>query len=59
MDPTLGPRKIPVAGDHETKCVVLENAGVLKVDVAAGRVELAHNGKNIEVGTQLVYTYEK
>ncbi|KAI8440512.1 hypothetical protein MSG28_001770 [Choristoneura fumiferana] len=59
VDPSLGPRKIPVAGDHETKCVILESAGVLKVDVAAGTVQLAHNGKNIEVGTQLVYTYDK
>lgn len=58
-DPILGPRKIPVPGDHETKCLVLDNATVLKVDVATNKVELLNNGKNIDIGTQIVYTYEK
>ncbi|XP_053599926.1 leucine--tRNA ligase, cytoplasmic [Plodia interpunctella] len=58
-DPVMGPRKIPVAGDHEKRCVILENAAVLKVDVASNKVELVSNGKNIDLGTQFVYTYEK
>ncbi|KAL0884166.1 hypothetical protein ABMA27_016174 [Loxostege sticticalis] len=58
-DPILGPRKIPVPGDHETKCIVLDNAAVLKVDVNSNTVELVSNGKNIDLGKQMVYTYEK
>ncbi|RVE52289.1 hypothetical protein evm_003079 [Chilo suppressalis] len=58
-DPVLGPRKIPISGDHETKCIVLENAAVLKVDVDTSKVELVSNGKNIDLGRQMVYTYEK
>jgi leucyl-tRNA synthetase len=58
-DPILGPRKIPVPGDYVSKCVVLDNAAILKVDVTANKVELVSNGKNINVGTQMVYTYEK
>uniref|UniRef100_A0A1E1WN91 Leucine--tRNA ligase ubiquitin-like domain-containing protein n=2 Tax=Pectinophora gossypiella TaxID=13191 RepID=A0A1E1WN91_PECGO len=58
-DPALGPRKIPVQGDHETKCIILDNSAVLKVDVSAGKVALVSNGKNLDLGTQMVYTYEK
>lgn len=58
-DPVLGPRKIPVIGDYTSKCTALENAAVLRVDVTANKVELASNGKNIDLGTQLLYTYEK
>lgn len=59
IDPVLGPRKIPVPGDHETKCIVLDNTAVLKVDVASGTVALVSNGKNVDLGKQMVYTYEK
>lgn len=58
-DPIVGPRTIPVPGDHENKCVVLDNTAVLKVDVNAVTVELVSNGKNLPVGTKLIYTYEK
>ncbi|XP_052738186.1 leucine--tRNA ligase, cytoplasmic [Bicyclus anynana] len=57
-DPVLGPRKIPVIGDYVTKCVALDNASVFKVDVDKDAVELVHNGTNINVGLQLLYTYE-
>ncbi|PZC79873.1 hypothetical protein B5X24_HaOG215741 [Helicoverpa armigera] len=58
-DPVLGPRSIPVPGDHENKCVVLDNASVLKVDLTAATVELVSNGTNLPVGKQMIYTYEK
>ncbi|XP_013185912.2 leucine--tRNA ligase, cytoplasmic [Amyelois transitella] len=58
-DPLMGPRRIPVPGDYKDKCVVMENATVLKVDVASNKVELVSGGKSIDVGTQFVYTYEK
>uniref|UniRef100_S4PAL2 leucine--tRNA ligase n=1 Tax=Pararge aegeria TaxID=116150 RepID=S4PAL2_9NEOP len=57
-DPVLGPRRIPVTGDHETKCALLENASVFKADVSSEAVELVDNGTNINVGVQLLYTYE-
>ncbi|KAL4709328.1 hypothetical protein ACJJTC_007060 [Scirpophaga incertulas] len=58
-DPILGPRKIPIPGDLESKCVVVENTAVLNVDVASNKVELVSNGKPIDIGRQMVYTYEK
>lgn len=59
LDPVMGPRKIPSIGDHETKCAILENTCVLKVDTNINKVELVNNGKNIDLGTQLIYTYDK
>lgn len=58
-DPVLGPRKIPVIGDYPSKCITLDNAAVLKVDTTANKVELVSNGKNIDLGLQMLYTYEK
>lgn len=58
-DPVLGPLKIPVPGDYVTKCQVLDDASVLRVDVNANTVALASNGKSIDVGTKLIYTYDK
>ncbi|KAG6459836.1 hypothetical protein O3G_MSEX011637 [Manduca sexta] len=58
-DPVMGPRKIPTIGDHESRCVVIDSASLLKVDIANKKVELVSNGKNIDIGTKMVYTYEK
>lgn len=58
-DPILGPRKIPVVGDHKDKCIALENNSVLKVDVAGNKIELVSNGLSVDVGLQFIYTYEK
>ncbi|KOB74537.1 Leucyl-tRNA synthetase [Operophtera brumata] len=58
-DPALGPRKIPVPGDHSARCQVLDEHAVLRVDVATSTVLLADNGKSLELGTQMVYTYDK
>lgn len=58
-DPLLGPRKIPVLGDLETKCLLVDPLDSFKVDVDIGKVELVSNGNNIQLGTQMVYTYEK
>ncbi|XP_045459482.1 leucine--tRNA ligase, cytoplasmic [Melitaea cinxia] len=57
-DPVLGPRKIPVIGDYQTKCSLLDNDSVFKVDVDANKVELVQNGTNVDVGVHLIYTYE-
>ncbi|XP_045492233.1 leucine--tRNA ligase, cytoplasmic isoform X1 [Colias croceus] len=57
IDPILGPRKIPIPGDTETKCVPIDNDAVLRVLVDDKRIELVDNGKNIDVGLQIVYTY--
>ncbi|XP_072941496.1 leucine--tRNA ligase, cytoplasmic isoform X2 [Epargyreus clarus] len=57
-DPVMGPRKIPVPGDYETKCVLLDNAAVLKVDFEANKVSLVENGTDIDVGLQIIYTYD-
>ncbi|XP_045521124.1 leucine--tRNA ligase, cytoplasmic-like [Pieris brassicae] len=59
LDPALGPRKIPVAGDHVTKCAELVNGDGIRVHVEASRIELVQNGTNIDVGLQFVYTYDK
>ncbi|XP_045521118.1 leucine--tRNA ligase, cytoplasmic-like [Pieris brassicae] len=59
LDPSLGPRKIPVAGDHVTKCAELVNGDGIRVHVEASRIELVQNGTNIDVGLQFVYTYDK
>ncbi|GBP07012.1 Leucine--tRNA ligase, cytoplasmic [Eumeta japonica] len=53
VDPVLGPRKIPNIGDYETKCVVLDDTSVLKVDATTNKVELISNGKNVDLGYQL------
>lgn len=58
-DPELGPRKIPVFGDYETKCALLDNGSVFRVDVVANKAQLVDNGKNIDLGSQMVYTYDK
>lgn len=54
----LGPRRIPVVGDHAARCEPLQDAAVFRVDVGRGDVELVDNGTNINVGVQLLYTYE-
>ncbi|XP_047517549.1 leucine--tRNA ligase, cytoplasmic [Pieris napi] len=59
LDPALGPRKIPVVGDHVTKCAELVNGDVIRVHVDASRIELVQNGTNIDVGLQFVYSYDK
>ncbi|XP_045521179.1 leucine--tRNA ligase, cytoplasmic-like [Pieris brassicae] len=59
LDPALGPRKIPVQGDHVTKCAELINGDGIRVHVEASRIELVQNGTNIDVGLQFVYTYDK
>lgn len=58
-DPILGPRSIPVPGDYVNKCVLLDSSSALKVDLGSATVELIDNGKNLLVGTKLVYTYDK
>ncbi|XP_032511836.2 leucine--tRNA ligase, cytoplasmic [Danaus plexippus] len=57
-DPVLGPRKIPVIGDYVTKCVVLGAGSAFNVDVDKNIIELVNNGTNINVGNQLLYTYD-
>lgn len=54
----MGPRKIPVIGDYETKCEVLENTAVFKVDFKSTKVEVVNGAAPVDVGAQLLYTYE-
>lgn len=58
VDPVLGPRRIPAPGDLQSRCAALD-AGVLRVEPAAGRVQLALNGSNLDLGAILLYTYDK
>ncbi|CAB3235804.1 unnamed protein product [Arctia plantaginis] len=58
-DPIMGPRSIPVPDDYVNKCVVLDNASLLKVDLTTSTVELVANGKNLPIGTKFIYTYDK
>ncbi|XP_068628221.1 leucine--tRNA ligase, cytoplasmic [Battus philenor] len=58
-DPVMGPRKIPIIGEHENRCVTLDNNSVLKVDVTQNKVEVVSNEVTVEVGLQMMYTYEK
>ncbi|XP_041972979.1 leucine--tRNA ligase, cytoplasmic isoform X2 [Aricia agestis] len=57
-DPVLGPRKIPVIDDYLTKCEPLPDSAVFQIDVDNQIVRAVEGGKTVDVGLQLLYTYD-